>query len=103
MRRLLVLFASVPTVAEPDGGLKTMMATVAMLAMHRDGVITLPPPTRRAPVVRPFVPGPESDPPVGFAPTSLRGLRPLDIRIVVGGIGEGRLRNAFIACYHYLG
>ena len=29
---------------KPDGGLKDMMAKVTMLAMHRDGVITLPPP-----------------------------------------------------------
>ena len=29
---------------KPDGGLKDMMARVAMLAMHRDGLIALPPP-----------------------------------------------------------
>ena len=29
---------------KPDGGLKDMMARVTMLAMHRDGVIALPPP-----------------------------------------------------------
>ena len=29
---------------KPDGGLKNMMAKVTMLAMHRDGVIELPPP-----------------------------------------------------------
>ena len=29
---------------KPDGGLKDMMARVAMLAMHRDGLIELPPP-----------------------------------------------------------
>ena len=29
---------------KPDGGLKDMMARVTMLAMHRDGLITLPPP-----------------------------------------------------------
>ena len=28
---------------KPDGGLKDMMARVNMLAMHRDGVIALPP------------------------------------------------------------
>ena len=41
--------------------------------------------------VRPIVPGPESDPPDQCAPTPLRGLCPLDIRIVVGGnnaVGE---------------
>ena len=30
--------------AKPDGGLKDMMARVTMLAMHKDGLITLPPP-----------------------------------------------------------
>ncbi len=30
----------------PDGGLKDMMARVTMLAMHKDGLITLPPPMR---------------------------------------------------------
>ena len=29
---------------KPDGGLKDMMARVTMLAMHRDRLITLPPP-----------------------------------------------------------
>ena len=29
---------------KPDGGLKDMMARVAMLAMHNDGLIVLPPP-----------------------------------------------------------
>ena len=36
---------------KPDGGLKDMMARVTMLAMHRDGVIALPPP--RGPQHRP--------------------------------------------------
>ena len=29
---------------KPDGGLKDMMARVTMLAMHKDGLIVLPPP-----------------------------------------------------------
>ncbi len=32
---------------KPDGGLKDMMARVAMLAMHRDGLIALPAPQGR--------------------------------------------------------
>ena len=32
---------------KPDGGLKDMMARVTMLAMHRDGLIVLPPPRGR--------------------------------------------------------
>ena len=33
---------------KPDGGLKDMMARVTMLAMHRDGLIVLPPPKGRS-------------------------------------------------------
>ena len=40
---------------------------------------------------------------IGFPPTFLRDLSPLDIRIVVGGTAEGRLWNAFVARYHDLG
>ena len=40
---------------KPDGGLKDMMARVTMLAMHKDGLITLPPPRwergRQKPIV----------------------------------------------------
>ena len=45
---------------KPDGGLKTMMAKVTMLKMHRDGVITLPParPAERRPASLPSVPKP---------------------------------------------
>ena len=32
---------------KPDGGLKDMMARVTMLAMHKDGLIALPPPKWR--------------------------------------------------------
>ena len=41
-----------------DGGLKDMMAKVTMLAMHRDGVIALPPPKGRQGRPRPIVFGP---------------------------------------------
>ena len=37
----------------PDGGLKDMMARVTMLAMHNDGLITLPPPKWPRPARRP--------------------------------------------------
>ena len=68
---------------KPDGGLKDMMAKVAMLAMHRDGVITLPPPRGRQGRPRPIVFGPDTEPPLLPAPTTLDEVRPLDMRIVV--------------------
>ena len=88
---------------KPDGGLKDMMARVAMLAMHRDGLIALPAPKWRQNRPRPIVFGPETEPPLFPAPTTLDEVRPLDLRTVVRGTREGRLWNEFIARYHYLG
>ena len=88
---------------KPDGGLKDMMARVTMLAMHRDGVITLPPPKWPQGRPRPIVFGPDSEPPLFPAPTRLAEVRPLDLRTVVRGTREGTLWNEFVARYHYLG
>ena len=88
---------------KPDGGLKDMMARVTMLAMHRDGVIALPPPRKRRNPSRPIVFGPDTEPPLFPPPTMLDEVRPLDIRPVVGATREGRLWNEFVARYHYLG
>ena len=52
---------------KPDGGLKFMMAKVTMLAMHRDGLITLPPPRWRPGPRKPIVFGQDTEPPL-FAP-----------------------------------
>ena len=89
---------------KPDGGLKDMMARVVMLAMHRDGIITLPPP-RHAPTRRnkPIVFGPATEPPLFPAPRSLDEIRPLEMTIVTAGTRESRLWNEFVARYHYLG
>ena len=88
---------------KPDDGLKDMMAKVTMLAMHRDGVIELPAPTRRHNRPQPIVFGPDTELPLFPAPTALDEVRPLDFRIVVRGTREGRLWNEFVARYHYLG
>ena len=60
---------------KPDGGLKDMMARVTMLAMHRDGLIELPPPKGRRNPPRPIVFGPHTEPPLFPAPTALDGKR----------------------------
>ena len=48
---------------KPDGGLKDMMARVTMLAMHKDGLITLPPPKWRQSRPGPIIFGPDTEPP----------------------------------------
>ena len=45
---------------QPDGGLKDMMARVTMLAMHRDGLIELPPPKWQRGRPKPIVFGPDT-------------------------------------------
>ena len=85
---------------KPDGGLKDMMARVTMLAMHRDGVIALPPPKGRRNPPRPIVFGPDTEPPLFPAPATLDEVRPLEMRTVVRGTREGRLWNEFVARYH---
>ena len=88
---------------KPDGGLKDMMARVTMLAMHKDGLIVLPPPKWPRPPRRPMVFGPDTEPPSHPAPTSLDAVRPLDLRPAVRYSREGKLWNEFVARYHYLG
>ena len=86
-----------------DGGLKDMMARVTMLAMHRDGIITLPPPQRKHNRAGPIVFGQDTEPPLFPTPATLDEARPLQVRMVVGGNREGKLWNEFVARYHYLG
>ena len=65
---------------KPDGGLKDMSARVALLRMHREGVIALPPARKRPGPRKPIAPSPETDPPSLFEPpTSLEAVRPLRI------------------------
>ena len=79
------------------------MARVTMLAMHRDGLIVLPPPRGRQHRPKPVVFGPDTEPPLLPAPTTLDEVRPIDLRPVVRETREGRLWNEFVARYHYLG
>ncbi len=88
---------------KPDGGLKDMMARVTMLAMHKDGLIALPPPKWRQNRPGLIVFGPETEPPPVPAPATLEEVRPLDMRIVVRGTAGGKRWNEFVARYHYLG
>ena len=78
---------------KPDGGLKDMMARVAMLAMHRDGLIALPAPQGRQNRPGPIVFGPDTEAPLFPAPTTLDEVRPLDLRPVVRGTREQALER----------
>ena len=67
---------------KPDGGLKDMTARVAMLAMHNDGLITLPPQKWRKAPPRPIIFGQDTEVPLFSAPTTLDEVRPLELRTV---------------------
>ena len=83
-----------------DGGLKDMSARVAMLRMHEDGVITLPPPRCKRPdptvhLTAQTEPGPAIEQPAG-------ALTPLLLQRVQHK-SDSRLWNEYIERYHYLG
>ena len=88
---------------KPDGGLKDMMARVTMLAMHRDGLIVLPPPRWGRGQARPITFSQDTEPPLAPVPTTLDDVRPLSLQPVVRHTREGKRWNEFIARYHYLG
>lgn len=86
----------------PDGHLKDMSCRVALLRMHREGLIRLPPPTkgngngRRGGWITP-----RSDP--GSPVSESAGNLP-DLRFRrVDGKADSRLWNEYVHRYHYLG
>ena len=79
------------------------MARVTMLAMHKDGLIDLPPPQRRQNRAGPIAFGPDTDAPLDPPPRSLPEARPIRLRTVLGATPQSQQWNAFIARYHYLG
>lgn len=86
----------------PDGRGKDMSARVALLRMHRDGIITLPPPRHAtAPGQRRPKLSPASEP--GSPVVGTRA----DLGVVslsrVENRRDSRLWNEFIERYHYLG
>ncbi len=79
------------------------MARVTMLAMDRDGAIVLPPPRGRKHRSRPIVFGPDTEPPLFPAPTTLDEVRPLDMRILVRDTRQDGLWNECVVRYRDLG
>ena len=87
-----------------DGRIRDMMARLTMLAMHRDGIITLPPPRNGPRRLRELEPGSETDPPQTPMPETLDAVRPIRlVRITGAGRESSRVWNGFIARWHYLG
>ena len=87
---------------KPNGELKDMTCLVAMLRMHADGLITLPPAQSRGVRVKPhFPPTTATDPqtPLMQPVHELGALRLCPIT----DTASSRLWNEFIARYHYLG
>ena len=83
-----------------DGGLKDMSARVAMLRMHEDGLIALPPPRAKQPDPRVRI-STRSDPGVSFDQPAHALVTPVLHRVC--DKAESRLWNELIERYHYLG
>lgn len=88
---------------KPDGGLKVMSCKVALLRMHRDGVVTLPPPrSAHSPASR--IPSRAARALPSGPP--LQGTRGDIARLTlepVQGPADSRYWNDIVARFHYLG
>ena len=85
---------------KPDGGLKDMSCRVAMLRMHQDGIINLPPPRRAKAALRRPKSTSATDPqtPIIEPVHKLKALKLCKI-----GRNTSQLWNEYIERYHYLG
>lgn len=83
-----------------DGGLKQMSCRVAMLRMHRDGVICLPPAKRANRVIRKLVATQATDP-TELIDVPVHQLGDISCQVVKPK--TSRLWNEYIERYHYLG
>jgi hypothetical protein len=87
-----------------NGALKTMSAKVAFLAMHRDGLITLPPPRREhtnGRAQRYLAPEAQDHLPIPM-PATLEDIGEIRVRLVTDKAASLRWNEA-IARHHYLG
>jgi hypothetical protein len=85
---------------KPDGKLKDMSCRVAMLRMDKDGLIQLPPSTRKKQPVRKIEFTPATDPQNPIM-CSVNQLPQLHLQIVTKATSA--LWNEYIERYHYLG
>ena len=84
-----------------DGGLKAMSCRVAMLRMHDDGLIQLPPSSRSKQPKR-HIPFTQQTDPQPLLQRPLHMLEPLQFQ-PVRSRADARLWNEYIHRYHYLG
>jgi len=85
---------------KPDGNFKDMSCRVAMLRMHRDGLIELPPPTHVKGPVKKIEFTPATDP-QNLVVSSVNQLPQLHLQMVTKATSA--LWNEYIERYHYLG
>jgi Druantia protein DruA len=85
---------------KPDGGLKEMSCRVALLKMHREGLITLPPAQRRANLAHKHT---KRSMFTGERPPIHKKAGAFDLHLEMVEKGTLKLWNEFIDRYHYLG
>ncbi|MCP4212889.1 MAG: DUF4338 domain-containing protein, partial [Halieaceae bacterium] len=86
---------------KPDGGLKDMSCRVALLRMHRQGLIALPPPTRKFNPCRGFTRRTVRAEPQGRFEAPVHEVEDLHLEQVQRQ--DSALWNEYIDRYHYLG
>jgi hypothetical protein len=86
---------------KPHGGLKDMSCRVALLRMHRQGLIELPPPTRKVNPCRAFPRRTVQAEPQGRFEAAVHELQDLHLDLVQRQ--DSALWNEYIDRYHYLG
>ncbi len=85
---------------KPDGGLKDMSCRVAMLRMHKDGIINLPPPRKTKPALRKLESTSATDPQIPIIkPVHQLGT----LKFCKVERNTSQLWNEYIERYHYLG
>jgi hypothetical protein len=86
---------------KPDGSLKDMSCRVALLRMHREGLIELPAPRRKVTPWRSFTRRTVQAEPGPLLEAAVHEL--MDLRLEVVERSTSALWNEFIDRYHYLG
>jgi hypothetical protein len=86
---------------KPDGSLKDMSARVALLRMHREGLIELPAPRHKVNPCRSFARRTSGAEPGALLKVAVKALR--DLRLEQVQRGSSALWNEYVDRYHYLG
>jgi hypothetical protein len=87
---------------KPDGGLKDMSCRVALLRMHKKGLLTLPKPTHRQENCRPRIQISALTNPKTPITAPVEALADLHLQVVTGR-EKSTLFREYIHRYHYLG